>query len=355
MASPDGPGPSAGCRFHPAAWCLWLVSALVPAALTRHPAYLGLLVLVLAAVFFGLGRRPAHEPGWEGFLRFGLILVVFSSLVQPLLVHQGATTLFSLPRWRWDLEIADRQVGLLDLGGRVTAESVATGFLSGLALLAVLLAFAAFQRAVDPVDLVRRMPRFLHQSSVVLSIALTFIPQTLVAQREIREAQALRGVRQRGLRGLAPTFVTLLAEGLERSLNLAEAMEARGFGGVQAHRPPAWAGWAIAGGLLTVLGAIVVWPWLWLPGLVLLTLAVRRIGAGVRRTRFRRLPWTPWDTALVAACSASVVALVLNRQGLAFTAYPRLAWPAVQLLPILAILLLALPLGDISSERGRGP
>jgi energy-coupling factor transport system permease protein len=126
----------------------------------------------------------------------------------------------------------------------VTLESLVYGTTRGLALAAVLLILATFSAAVDPYRLVRAAPRFLHRSAVALSIALTFVPQTLAAQREIREAMALRGHRFRGLRDLVPLFVALVAGGLERSIDLAEAMEARGFGaaarpavGARANRP----------------------------------------------------------------------------------------------------------------------
>ena len=209
---------------------MWLAAALAPPLLTRNPFYLAGALAAVGVVYGVVARGREAVAGWGAFLRLGLVLVAFSALVQPLLVHVGATTLFTLPSWSWHLDAFGRTLGTVELGGRVTLESVVYGIGRGLALLAVLLAFATFNARVDPYHLLRGIPRFLYQSGIVLSIALAFVPQMLAAQREIREAQALRGHRFRGLRDLVPLLVALLAEGLERSIDLAESMEARGFG-----------------------------------------------------------------------------------------------------------------------------
>jgi energy-coupling factor transport system permease protein len=52
------------------------------------------------------------------------------------------------------------------------------------------------------------------------------------------EALRGRGVRVEGVRGHARLLSPLVAGSLERALNLAEAMEARGYGGAQRTRAP---------------------------------------------------------------------------------------------------------------------
>ena len=76
----------------------------------------------------------------------------------------------------------------------------------------------------------------------VTSIAITFVPQTVTRFTEIREAQALRGHRVRRIGDLLPLIIPLLAGGMERSMDLAEAMEARGYGRPGATRAlrPSW-------------------------------------------------------------------------------------------------------------------
>jgi len=78
------------------------------------------------------------------------------------------------------------------------------------------------------------------------------------------EALKGRGVHVTGLRGRATLLSPLLASSLERGVNLAEAMEARGFGkpgGTHIPAPP-WR--AVDAGAVALAVAIVVAGALWL-------------------------------------------------------------------------------------------
>ena len=127
-------------------------------------------------------------------------------------VFRGDTVLLHLPDW------------LPLLGGPVTLESLAYGATNGLTLTVIFGGFAVLNRVTPVRDLVQFAPRAFHEAGVVLSIAFTFIPQTTRSLARIREAQAVRGHRARGLRDWLPIVVPLLVSGLERSVGLAEAM-----------------------------------------------------------------------------------------------------------------------------------
>jgi energy-coupling factor transport system permease protein len=353
--------------LHTRAAGLWLVAALAPALVSGNPWHL-MLVAAAAAVSYGVWSRRAAATGWGAFLRLGLILVAFTVLLQPLASSAGETVVATLPAWR---------LGPLVLGGPVTLESLVYGATRGLALAAVLLVLATFSAAVDPYRLVRATPRFLHRSAVALSIALTFVPQTLAAQREIREAMALRGHRFRGLRDLVPLFVALVAGGLERSIDLAEAMEARGFGAAGA---AAGRGGrriftsraleaAIAGGLaFAVAGAYgrSVWPGSPLAGrlgaaaiavgVLLVVSALAAVGRRVRATRYRPERWTRRDTLVAAASAVALAAFaaawIWRRGELVFYPYPRLEAPGLSLWLAIALALLAVPAAAAWIEDG---
>ena len=128
--------------------------------------------------------------------------------------------LFTLPR-NWPL-----------IGGPITLEGLLYGLSGGASLFAVLLVFATFNLALDSHRLLRWLPSGLYQAGLVVSIALSFIPQLMSSLQEIREAQRVRGHQFRGVRDWIPLFVPLITTALERSLTLAESMEARGFGGI---------------------------------------------------------------------------------------------------------------------------
>lgn len=325
--------------IHPGAWALWALAAALPALTTRNPAYLVLLLLAVGVVQLAQPARPGAMAGWRFFLRAGLFLWLLTIPLNALTTHYGRTVLFTLPQ-SWPL-----------LGGPVSLEAAAYGFLSGLAWLTVLVVFATLSQAVDPYQLLRAAPPLLYQTGVMASIGLSFIPQAAVALREIREAQAIRGHRGRGLRDVGPLVLPLLTTGLERSLQLAESMESRGFGAPPLHSPRARA-WGqrllllalllVLAGLLLRAAAAVAAPLtdagallgagLLLLGGALLVFALVLQGRGVRRSRYRPRRWAARDTVVALCAGLTLVgygAVLLARPALlAYVPYPQLSWPA---------------------------
>lgn len=342
--------------LHTRAAALWLAAALLPALASGNPWHLVVVTAAGAAGYWAWSRRGggADGAGWGAFLRFGLVLVALTVLLQPLASSAGETVIARLPAL---------ELGPVVLGGAVTLESLVYGATRGLALTAVLLVVAAFSAAVDPYRLVRSIPRFLHRSAVVVSIALTFVPQTLAAQREIREAMALRGHRFRGLRDLVPLFVALVAGGLERSIDLAESMEARGFGGAGLHGKrlaPRTLDAAIAGGLALAVAGVYgrsAWPGSALAGTLgtaaialgtlLVAGALAAVGRSVHATRYRPERWSRCDTLVAAASLSSLAAFaaawIWRRGELVFYPYPRLTVPELSPWLAGALALLAVP------------
>ena len=336
-----------GTMYHPMTWLLWLAAAVVPTLATRNPLYLIILLLTIAIVYLALGTRSPLAASWGLFLRAGLLLWGTTFVFDTLTAHYGATVLFSLPR-HWPV-----------IGGRITLEAAVFGATSGLALVTLLLVFATFNALVDHHRLLRLLPPSLYQAGVVASIAMTFVPSTAASLKDIREAQAVRGHRFRGLRDLLPLFVPLVTSGLERAIQLAEAMEARGFSRVVT---PAQASSRLRKLALTL--AILAcgiglfgysywrpgrWPALALlaAGLALLLFTLCRMGRGTGRTRYRRELWRRRDT-VVGVASGAVLAtflalLVLSPKVLAYPVYPRVNWPPFEPLVGLALLPLLAP------------
>lgn len=338
---------------HVFAWTLWLLATSLPALTTRNPAYLLLLLLAVAVVYGALPAPGPQEAGWAAFLRLAGFLWLFTVPLNALTAHYGRTVLFSLPR------------AIPLVGGPVTLEAVVYGFLSGLGLLAVVWVFATFNRAVDPYRLLRALPPVFFQTGVMLSIALTFVPQAATALREIREAQRIRGHRWRGVRDLVPLLLPLLTTGLERAAQMAESMEARGFGAAPLRSRRAWRwGQVLLLPSLLLLLAGLLWrgfagapqPWGSLlvasgaGGLVAsLLLRTRSVGS----TRYRRERWALEDT-LVALGSALFVACYLIvrfrwPEALAYTPYPELDWPTFR--PALGVTFLSLVLPAFGYRR----
>ena len=205
--------------MHPVAWFVWLAASAVASLLTRDPLYL-VVVFVIAYVVAEGARSPELQS--VGFLpispvRFAVFAVAAGALLNGLTSHFGETVLLRLP-------------GAIPLlGGAITVEALAYGAINGLVLATLYATFAVLSVAVPVRDLIGYLPRAFYPAAVVSAIAVTFVPNTLRQFQQVREAQAVRGHRMRGLRDWLPLFMPVLIGGLERALQLAEAMTARGF------------------------------------------------------------------------------------------------------------------------------
>jgi energy-coupling factor transport system permease protein len=283
------------------------------------------------------------------------VSVVFNLLF----VRAGTTPLFTLPALHWETTTERGQTTIIQIGGKVTLESLIYGLSTGLNLMAILLILATFNTQVNHYQLLRRIPRFLYQSAIVMSIAITFIPHMFLAQREIRQAQTLRGHRFRGVRDLLPLFVTLLAEGLERSLTLAESMEARGFNSVvpgQRSQAGLLMKGVIALALIVLTGGAFAWSdathktvggIMMLFGGGLLMLALWLIGRRVQRSRYHRTIWRRQDTTMIIATVTTLGVVLITwltqRSVFIFYPYPKLAWPSFSPIIGASLLLLMTP------------
>jgi energy-coupling factor transport system permease protein len=221
------------------------VSCIGAAALLAHRlvSVAVLAVLLLAVVLLApAGRR---WPYLLGAISSGLGIF----LVWPLVTSQGTHVLWSGP--------TVPVLGRLD----VTSEELQMSARSGLRLTSLALAFAAYALLVDH-DRLLASVRLIRRSALMAVLATRLLPTLERDAHGFVEALRGRGVAVSGLRGHARLVSPLIASSLERSLRLAESMEARGFGragGTRAPRPPwtalDWSALASAG-LLVVAGAL---------------------------------------------------------------------------------------------------
>jgi energy-coupling factor transport system permease protein len=326
------------------AWLLWALTVLVTASSARNPLYV-VIVLLVAAVG-ELACAPRQRGGLPSSLGFGAVALPLAALFNGLTVHFGETVLFPLPVW------------LPMLGGPVTLEAFAYGAINGLTLTAIYSGFATFNRVTPARDLVRLTPRAFHEAGVVLSIALTFIPQMTRSLNRIREAQAVRGHRVRGLRDWLPIFVPLLISGLERALGVAEAMVARGYGAIADRAHSLRTQVLLALGLLTVLLGWVAYLFLsqlrvaaaggMIAGAGLIIVLLWQTGRSVAHTTYRVRRWTARDWLVVLGCAVTLAVLwmplpFVDRETLYYSPYPRLAIPPFDPVAGLGLLGLLVP------------
>lgn len=339
--------------LHPVAWWAWALGLAAAALRTTNP--LLLLLVGAVAAYVVAARRPEAPWGrtFGAFLRLGVVVVVIRVSFQVLFgMRLPGTTLFTLP----SVTLPAWAAGV-SLGGPVTGEALAAALFQGLRLGVLIVCFGAASSLASPSRLLRAMPAVLYEAGVAVSVAVAFTPQAVVAAGRVREAQRLRGRPTRGLRGLRGLALPVLEGALERSVALAASMDARGYGR-RAEAAPVMRRLTVA---MTILGLLVVAVGtyglldgstprgLGLPllaaGCVLMAAALFAGGRRSQRTRYRPDPWRWPESATAASGAIALVGMVgAARAGVVLDPpVDPLAWPALPLVPAVAVLVAALP------------
>jgi energy-coupling factor transport system permease protein len=342
--------------LHPVAWWIWALALAVAASRTTNPLLLLLIFIVLG---LAVVLRRSDAPWAHGY-RFYLVLaltvigirivfrVVFESGVTP-----GDDILFRLPRIptpAWYAGVA--------IGGPVSLQAVLSAALDGARLACLLCCVGAANTLANPKRALRVLPGALYELGVAVTVALSVAPQLVDSVQRVRRARRLRGADRRRLGALRAVAIPVLQDALERSLQLAAAMDSRGYGrtGTATRASRLLTGALLLAGLAGLcfgayglLGSSTMPAGLGTAGfaagaaacLAGLFLGGRRVS----RSHYRPDPWR-WPEWVVTACGlASAAGVCLsagyNPAALNPSLYP-LQWPALPLLPTVAILAAAL-------------
>ena len=207
------------------------------------------LVGIVGATLLAVCLRAPTRRRWPyllGALTTGGSVLVLS----PFLWSSGGGTLL------WEGPTIP-VLGPLD----VSTDELAAATLNGLRLAGLGLAFSAYALLLDHDRLVSAAGR-ARRSALAVALATRLVPTLERDATGLAEAVRGRGVELHGVRGYATLLSPLVAGSLERASQLAEAMEARGFGRAGPTRAPrpAWTRLdriALAGGCLLV--AVAAW------------------------------------------------------------------------------------------------
>jgi energy-coupling factor transport system permease protein len=341
--------------LHPAAWWAWALGLAAAATATSNPLLLG---LVLGVVGLVVANRRGDAPwalGFRAYLVLGAVVVVLRLVFR--MVFGGAdgdTILFTLP----EVPLPELVAGIR-LGGAVSAEALLGAAYDGLRLATLLICVGAANVLADPKRLLRAVPAALHEIGVAVTVALTLAPQLLASARRVRAARRLRGgPRRRGLASIRGVLLPVLEDALDRSLKLAAAMDVRGYGRLAA--VPLRVRRTTSTLLLTgMVGASVgtyalldttAPRWLGMPTLLVGALCAV-VGLAVAGRRFERTVYRPdpWRGPEWVVAGAGLVAAVVVLAGIGadpaqlYPATDPPVWPALPLVPTLAVLLAASP------------
>ncbi|HYS03103.1 MAG TPA: energy-coupling factor transporter transmembrane protein EcfT [Candidatus Eisenbacteria bacterium] len=223
--------------LNPLTWCAWALAAIAAALVERSP-YLQLLLLAILLTVWIAARHDRSIGYWRAVLALGLLPILFSLVFSRF----GTHVLFRLPK---DLPV---------IGGAWTLEAALYGASTGAALLLAMLVFAVAQSTLRTADLLAVLPRPLYRLGTLVALALALVPQALASLQAVSDTRRLRGLRS-GWRTALGLLLPVLLTTLERALQYAESLDARGFGSQRRtrYRPSRW---GLADGLV-LLGATV--------------------------------------------------------------------------------------------------
>ena len=194
-----------------AAWsatCIFIVLS------TTNPVYkAAVLAAALVALAAGVGLRRIR-----GVLTGVLLISAFAVFLNFVSAHLGSTILFQLP---------DQ---IPALGGPYTLEALAFGATGGLTVGAAILAAAPFSLLLASHEVMDALPAALSRTGAAIAASLNLVPSVAASFVQVTEAQRLRGWRPRGPRSWSEIVVPVVLTSVEGSIQLAESMEARGFG-----------------------------------------------------------------------------------------------------------------------------
>jgi energy-coupling factor transport system permease protein len=244
----------------------------------------------------------------------------------------------------------------LRLGGPVSLEASLTAALDGLRLACILCCVGAANSLANPKRALRVLPGALYELGVAVTVSVSVAPQLIDSVQRVHRARRLRAGRRRGVRALRSIAVPVLEDALARSLQLAAAMDSRGYGraGTASRAGRRLTATLLLLGLLGLAAGMYGLLDSTLPaafGLPVLLAGALLCGGGllagsrrVSRTSYRPDPWRlpEW---LVSGSGLACAALLIVAGGFRPDAlnpslYP-LSWPALPMLPLLGLLLAA--------------
>ncbi|MGH8889379.1 MAG: CbiQ family ECF transporter T component [Acidothermaceae bacterium] len=330
--------------LHPGAWWAWSLALGATATRTTNPLLLGLL-LATAAFVVAARRGPYGGRAFGFFLRLGVFVIVIRLVFEIVFGNSlPGTVIVRLP----SLPLPSVLTGLR-IGGPVTTQALLTATYSGLQLATLLICVGAANSLASPRRLLRALPGALYEVGVAITVAMSFAPQLADAVVRVRRARRLRGFASSGLRGWIGVALPVLQDALERSIDLAAAMDSRGFGrrGPVSLRRRRLTTAAVLAGLLAVACAVyglldsgspaIVGVPLLIAGSVIAAGSILLGGRGVVRSKYRPDPWRGPEWFTICAGAAALAGTILAgrsfpgslQTGTYPIVAPELPWPAL--------------------------
>lgn len=186
-------------------------------------------LLAIAAIAFLVKLYKSDGP-WTGSFNFAIKLaiaiIIFRVFIGIIIgVPVPGTTLFTLPV----VPLPDWMAGIR-LGGAVTWERISSTIYESFDIASIILLFGAATSLTNPRALIRAFPPFFYELGMILVISTSLTPQLVTNLKRIKIAQKIRGASNNRFFAWRQIAMPLLEDSLARSLDLAAALDSRGYG-----------------------------------------------------------------------------------------------------------------------------
>ncbi len=201
--------------YHPAVSFLYFTQVLLFSMFLMHPACLGISLLCAFCYLVCLNGKKALLFN----LKYMLPLLLVTALVNPAFNHEGRTILTYLPD-----------------GNPLTLESIAYGTAAAVMLMTVIGWFSCYNAVMTSDKFVYLFGRVIPALSLILSMALRFVPRFKAQLQVVSNAQKCVGrdisngsLLQRAGHGVRILSV-MVTWALENAIETADSMRSRGYG-----------------------------------------------------------------------------------------------------------------------------
>jgi len=201
--------------FHPIVNMSYFVVVIGFAMFFMHPVSLGISLVCAFTYNIYLNRKKAVRMG----LLLMLPMLILTAALNPLFNHQGATILAYLPN-----------------GNPLTLESTMYGIAASVMLITVIAWFSCFNAVMTSDKFVYLLGRMIPALSLILSMALRFVPVFFAQIKIVSNAQKCIGrdvssgnIFRKIKHGIKILSI-MVTWALENAIETADSMKSRGYG-----------------------------------------------------------------------------------------------------------------------------
>lgn len=201
--------------YHPIVNFLFFLLVLGITMFSQHP-------MVLVISFLGASSYAVLLKGIKKVAKFNFLFtfpaMIIVAFVNPAFNHYGVTSLFYLKT------------------GAVTLEAIVYGIVLACNLFIIILWFTAYNEVMTSDKFIYLFGRIIPAMSLILSMALRFVPKFIEQVKEIRNGQKCvgRDVKNGGfIKGIkygVKIISILVTWSLENAIETSDSMKARGYG-----------------------------------------------------------------------------------------------------------------------------